>query len=150
MKHRYLSSGVLALFLLAVLASPVFAKGPPVDETIYYTGVRFNPCTGQDQTIFATINLQIHEFEKENKTHLNIQYRWTITTDDGYAGNVVGPDVINISEGHETTAIIANGTLKNDSGQTIKVHHHIHVNIVDGEVRVDNNEFSRVCIGKSS
>jgi hypothetical protein len=115
-----MSSIVLTLFLLTVLASPAFAKGPPVDETIYYTGTRLNPCTGLDHEIDATIRLQIHEFENKNKTHLNIQYRWDITTDDGYSGKVVGPDVINISDGHETITIIANGTLKNDSGQTIK------------------------------
>lgn len=71
-------------------------------------------------------------------------------TDDGYSGKVVGPDVINISDGHETITIIANGTLKNDSGQKIKVHHHIHINILDGEMHVYKNEFSRTCVGKSN
>jgi hypothetical protein len=150
MKHKYLSSIVLALFLLSVLASPALANGPPVDETIYYTGVRHNPCTGMDHTINATIRLQIHEFEKNGKTHLNTQYRWEITTDDGYAGRVVGPDVINTSDDHQTVAITANGTLKHENGQKIKVHHHIHITILDGEIQVNKNEFSRVCIGKSN
>ena len=75
---------------------------------------------------------------------------WEITTDDGYAGRVVGPDVINTSDDHQTVAITANGTLKHENGQKIKVHHHIHITILDGEIQVNKNEFSRVCVGKSN
>ena len=98
MKHKFLSSIVLALVLLTLVASPVFAKGPPVDETHEYSFPRLNPRTGEEHMYYLTEKLHIHEFENKNMTHINIQYFWEVTTDDGYSGTGVGPDVFNISE----------------------------------------------------
>jgi hypothetical protein len=149
MKHRYWSSLALALLLLTTLATPAFAKGPPVDEIHEYVLERINPCTGEEHLYYLTEKLHIHEFENKNMTHLNIQYFWEVTTDDGYWGTGVGPDVFSISEKRETYTIIANGTLKNDSGQTIKVRKHIHFTVLDGEFKVVKEDVTRWCLGKS-
>jgi hypothetical protein len=147
---------VAAALLVAALAAPAQAKGPPeiVEFTFEFDDV--NPCTGEVHTIVVDTIDRVHAFDNDaNRVHVNALGFFHVTTSDGFSGTVMGPAAFNATlDEEDVTGVfteVFTGVLHNpDTGQRFRFHQLLHVTVVDGVVIVDDFTVVSQCLGSNS
>jgi hypothetical protein len=144
-----------AALLVAALAAPAGAKGPPEIVEFSFSFEDVNPCTGEEHTIVVSATDRVHAFDNAhaNRVHVNALGFFHVTTSDGYSGTVIGPAAFNATANgdEDVTGVfteVFSGVLSNpDTGQRFRFHQRLHVTVVDGAVVVDDFTVVNQCLG---
>lgn len=142
--------------LMVAAIRPAGASGPPetvvVDE--FEFGEDVNPCTGETHTIFVSLTDRAHAFDNEagDRHHRNVIGVFHVRTSDGFSGDLVSPDVLNLSGDTDTATftMILVGIISNpDTGQRYRFRSRAHVIEVNGAPIVEDFTTTQTCLGRN-